>query len=186
MPWPWQALAAHGIALAAHALAVATLGSPWHCLGSTCLGLGSPWHCLGSTYLGRDKSWQPWHCLGSTCLGSHGIALASHALAWPAHALALPRQALPPKNNPKSQKEASWHGLGSPCLLLACWQLPTVCTPCAQNVHFGPPAKLARAIFDFSVPKFILTPLEGFPSNQTPMPQEFYFLRFSLLFGFKK
>jgi hypothetical protein len=130
--------------------------------GSTCLGLGSP------------------------CLGSHGVALASHALAWPAHALSLPRQALPPKNNPKSRKEATWHGVGSPCLLLACCQLPTVCTPRAQNVHFGPPAKLAHAIFDFSVPKFILTPLEGFPSNQTPMPQEFYFLRFSQFFGFKK
>jgi hypothetical protein len=192
MPWPWHALAAMALpwhnmpwlwhALAAHALAVACLGSHGIALAAHSLALAA--HGLAVTSLGSHGS----TCLGlgSPCLGSHGVALASHALAWPAHALSLPRQALPPKNNPKSRKEATWHGVGSPCLLLACCQLPTVCTPRAQNVHFGPPAKLAHAIFDFSVPKFILTPLEGFPSNQTPMPQEFYFLRFSQFFGFKK
>ena len=57
------------------------------------------------------------------------------------------------------------------------WQhamLHAACTPHAQNVHFRPPAKLARAIFDFSVPKFILTYLEGLPSIKTHMPQELY------------
>uniref|UniRef100_A0A2N9IDH5 Uncharacterized protein n=1 Tax=Fagus sylvatica TaxID=28930 RepID=A0A2N9IDH5_FAGSY len=155
MPWPWQALAAHGIALAVAclgslvaSLALAAMALPWHnmpwlwhALAVACLGRGmpwKPWHCLGITCLGCGMPWQhmpwqhmpwspgmPWQHHG-TCLGlgsSHGIALASHALAWPAHALALPRQALPPKNNPKSRKEASlawpWQPMPTACMLPA-------------------------------------------------------------------
>ena len=97
-----------------------------------CRGLGLPWHCLGITCRGLGC---PWHCLGIAC---HGI----------------PWHSLPHKQHVKPAA-CCWHA----------WQhamVPTVCTPRAQNMYFGPPSKLARAIFDFSVPKFILTPQKDF------------------------
>jgi hypothetical protein len=143
-----------------------------------------PWH-------GQPMPW-PWQALAAMALPWQHMPWHGQPMPWPWHALAA--MALPWLHMPWP-----WHCLGRGSLLkttyfhekrlagmhlaaLAAqgsWQhamLHAACTPRAQNVHFRPPAKLARAIFDFSVPKFILTPLEGFPSGQTPMPQEFYFL----------
>jgi hypothetical protein len=126
--------------------ALAAMALPWH--GQP---MPWPWHALAAMALPWLHMPWPWHCLGRGSLLKttyfHEKRLAGMHLA----ALAA---------------QGSWqHAM-----------LHAACTPRVQNVHFRPPAKLARAIFDFSVPKFILTPLEGFPSGQTPMPQEFYFL----------
>jgi hypothetical protein len=146
MPWPWHALAAHALAWAAHALAVASLGSHGIALAARALAWAA--HALAVASLGSHGIALAWaaHALAVACLGSHGIALAAHALA-----LALPWQGLPTKNNLFSRKEASWHALGSlgsPRQLAACHAARRVHAACPKRA-FSPSRKIGPCHFRF-------------------------------------